>query len=96
MYEGMPLTLAEVNLKTGRTHQIRVQFASRKLPLYGDGRYGAGTSLPGGRIALWSHVLIFARQGEQSGKNVRSVPPDEFPWNLFPTLEKLRSGTENE
>ena len=36
--EGI-LTLVRVHLKTGRHHQIRVQFSSRGLPLYGDGRY---------------------------------------------------------
>ena len=90
MHEGMPLTLAEINLKTGRTHQIRVQFASRKLPLYGDRRYGAGTSLPGGRIALWSHCLIFTGQGMSEAKSVTSLPPCEFPWNLFPAIDALR------
>ena len=35
------LSLAEITLHTGRTHQIRVQFASRKHPLYGDGKYGS-------------------------------------------------------
>lgn len=34
-------SLAEITLHTGRTHQIRVQFASRKHPLYGDGKYGS-------------------------------------------------------
>ena len=35
------MSLAEITLHTGRTHQIRVQFASRKHPLYGDGKYGS-------------------------------------------------------
>ena len=34
------LSLARIRLETGRTHQIRVQFASRGLPLLGDGKYG--------------------------------------------------------
>ncbi len=48
-------TLVLVRLHTGRTHQIRVQFSSRGLPLCGDGRYGGGK----GQIALWSHRLSF-------------------------------------
>ena len=48
-------TLVQVRLFTGRTHQIRVQFASRQLPLIGDGRYGGGS----GEIALWSVRLTF-------------------------------------
>ena len=39
-YEGQPLSLISVTPHTGRTHQIRVQFASRRLPLTGDRKYG--------------------------------------------------------
>ncbi len=38
---GNDCSLVKVKLRTGRTHQIRVQFASRKMPLFGDGKYGA-------------------------------------------------------
>lgn len=47
--------LIRVKLQTGRTHQIRVQFASRKMPLLGDGKYGGGR----GELALWSCRLSF-------------------------------------
>ena len=54
-------TLVQVRLFTGRTHQIRVQFASRKLPLMGDGRYGGGS----GELALWSVRLTFRYHGKE-------------------------------
>ena len=54
---GASKTLASVRLQTGRTHQIRVQFAHRGHPLIGDGKYGArGDRCP---IALMSHRLRF-------------------------------------
>ena len=48
-------SLVRVRLQTGRTHQIRVQFSSRKMPLIGDGKYGGGK----GELALWSCHLAF-------------------------------------
>ena len=51
-------SLAEVELFTGRTHQIRVQFASRGYPLLGDGRYGARDGEK--QLRLWSYQLEFA------------------------------------
>lgn len=50
------LSLVRVELQTGRTHQIRVQFSSRSHPLLGDGKYGAHDRCP---IALFSHKLSF-------------------------------------
>jgi 23S rRNA pseudouridine1911/1915/1917 synthase len=51
---GSETTLVEIDLVTGRYHQIRVQFASRKLPLFGDRKYGAKKAFPSEpeRIAL--------------------------------------------
>lgn len=49
-------TLVAIRLETGRTHQIRVQFSSRKLPLWGDGKYGSRIKGP---LALFSCLLAF-------------------------------------
>src|SRR5665647_3632388 len=51
------LSLVFVVLHTGRSHQIRVQFASIGCPLYGDQRYGAHVNQVGQQIALWSGEL---------------------------------------
>ena len=80
-YEGGTYSLVRVRLHTGRTHQIRVQFASRKMPLAGDSRYGGIRSCP---LALWSYRLTFPHP--ISGKPIdnRSLPDiDAFPWNVF-------------
>jgi len=49
------LSLVEINLETGRHHQIRVQFASRENSLYGDQKYGSGPK--GEQIALWAYKI---------------------------------------
>ena len=74
------LSLAEITLHTGRTHQIRVQFASRKHPLYGDGKYGSRFK---GNIALQSAGLQFVHP--ETGKPMAfSLPlPAAAPWKEF-------------
>lgn len=82
-YDGQALTLVRVRLHTGRTHQIRVQFASRKLPLAGDRKYGS--SVAADTVALWSVRISFPHPDGKSGAvSVCSAPPAVFPWNLFP------------
>lgn len=53
-YEGETLSLLKIRLNTGRTHQIRVQFASRGMPLFGDRRYGAKK---GSKPALFAYKI---------------------------------------
>lgn len=53
--------LCRVELHTGRTHQIRVQFASRHHPLYGDGKYGSRIK---SALGLWCARLEFTLPGE--------------------------------
>ena len=74
-------SLVRVRLLTGRSHQIRVQFASRGMPLLGDRKYG-GAPLPGGP-ALWSAALAFPHP--DTGETMRfSVPaPMAAPWTDF-------------
>jgi len=80
--DGKEYSLVRIKLLTGKTHQIRVQFASRKLPLLGDGKYGASNSnCP---IALWSRSISFVHP--KSGKSVSfAQEPDRsaLPWSLF-------------
>ena len=72
--------LAEITLHTGRTHQIRVQFASRKHPLWGDGKYGSRVK---GAIALQSCGLQFVHPDTGRIMNFTLPLPDTAPWNLF-------------
>lgn len=56
---GRTRTLVEVQLETGRHHQIRAQFANLGCPVAGDIKYGAGSALRQGGIALWSYKISF-------------------------------------
>lgn len=85
--EGGERTLVLVGLKTGRFHQIRVQFASRRHPLVGDKKYGSRDRGTGG-IALFCCGLSFDNCDirDKSGKRIalRTLPElDKYPWNLF-------------
>lgn len=81
--EEKTFSLIQVTLQTGRFHQIRVQFASRHMPLIGDGKYGSRISSP--HLALFCHALAFP--DSKSGKEIFcQVPlPAEYPWTLFDT-----------
>ena len=74
------LSLVQVALETGRTHQIRVQFASRGLPLCGDRKYGTETDYP---IALWSYRLQFLHPETGDTMEFSAPPPEIPPWTLF-------------
>ena len=74
------LSLVQIRLQTGRTHQIRVQFSSRRHPLWGDGKYGSRYKGP---IALQSAKLEFDHP--ETGKKMSfTLPlPKAQPWELF-------------
>ena len=74
-------SLVRVKLHTGRTHQIRVQFSHRKLPLLGDIRYGSKADCS---TALWSYHLAFTHPVTGKPVDVTCPPPDIYPWDLFP------------
>ena len=73
-------SLVHIRLLTGRTHQIRAQFSSRKLPLCGDRRYGAKTT---GDIALWSGRLSFRHPETGKELTFTAAFPEKGPWSRF-------------
>lgn len=83
-HEGKLLSLLRVRLGTGRTHQVRVQFASRQLPLWGDRKYGARDN--GRALALFSCRLAFPHPVTGKPCEAELLPPFLFPWELFGTL----------
>ncbi len=80
--QGSPISCVKIKLHTGRTHQIRVQFSSRKMPLLGDTRYGS--QVRDCTIALWSYQLQFVHPITKKEMSFTCPPPTEiFPWNCF-------------
>ena len=75
------LSLVRIQLHTGRTHQIRVQFASRGLPLLGDIRYGSRDERC--TAALWSYRLALRHPVTGETVDVSALPPEGYPWQLF-------------
>lgn len=75
---GSGTSLVKVRLITGRTHQIRVQFASRGMPLLGDGKYGSRVKCP---LALYCASLSFEHPNTREQMTFSSLPPS--PWNGF-------------
>lgn len=67
-----------VHLRTGRTHQIRVQFASRNLPLVGERKYC--TLEDPCEIALWSYRIGFTHPGTGERMVFSQEPPEQYPW----------------
>ncbi|HEY0829434.1 MAG TPA: RluA family pseudouridine synthase [Bacilli bacterium] len=81
-------SLVRIQLLTGRSHQIRVQFSSIGCPLYGDQRYGINAQVKRGyapkeQIALWSHELTFQHPTLNQQVTFRSIPPRTKPWSLW-------------
>ena len=78
-----PVTLVRVRLHTGRTHQIRAQFAGHRHPLCGDGRYGSRLKGP---VALFSASLTFAHPVTGETMTFEALPPREGFWQAFTVL----------
>ena len=76
------LNLVDIDLKTGRSHQIRVQFSSRNNPLYGDQRYNKNAKV-GEQIALFAYSLSFYHPTTKELLTFTLPLPDRKPFNIF-------------
>ena len=72
------MSRVRIQLETGRTHQIRVQFASRNLPLVGERKYAVLDDPC--EIALWSYRLGFTHPATGEKMEFTKQPPESYPW----------------
>lgn len=75
--------LLEVELVTGRHHQIRAQLAHAGMPIKGDLKYGAPRSNPGGSIHLHSRLVEFTHPVSKMPVSVTAPVPEEKVWKIF-------------
>lgn len=78
------MSLLKIYLKTGRSHQIRVQFSSRGYPLYGDHKYNLKVK-DKSNIALLSQTLSFYHPITKEYLTFKLDIPNKYPWNIFKT-----------
>ena len=79
--DGARLSLVRVRLYTGRTHQIRVQFASRRHPLVGDRKYGGRADVGG--LALFAARLSFCHPFTGEELVFESLPEKNGAFGFF-------------
>ena len=83
------MSLVKINLKTGRSHQIRVQFASRGYPLYGDHKYNNKVT-KNSNIALFAQSLSFYHPISKEYLTFKIDIPNKYPWNIFKTVDNFK------
>lgn len=83
------MSLVKISLKTGRSHQIRVQFSSRGYPLYGDHKYNPKV-IPNSNIALFSQSLSFYHPVTKEYLTFKLDLPNIYPFNIFKDIDILQ------
>ena len=76
------MSLVKINLKTGRSHQIRVQFSSRGHALYGDQKYNRNAKV-GEQIALFANTITINHPITKEVLTFNIDLPNRKPWNNF-------------
>ena len=83
--KGEHYTLLEVNLETGRHHQIRCQLAAIGCPIKGDLKYGAKRSNPDGGICLHARQIEFIHPVSKQDICITAPMPDDALWRALTT-----------
>ena len=76
------MSLVEIKLDTGRSHQIRVQLSNYGYPLYGDQKYNTNSRV-GEQIALFSKKTSFYHPVTKELLSFELELPNKYPWSIF-------------
>ena len=76
-------TLVEIDLLTGKYHQIRAQLAHIGSPIIGDEKYGSVEKYTEGALALHASKLTFKHPIDGNVMSITAPAPDDYLWNLF-------------
>lgn len=77
-------SLVEIDLQTGRSHQIRVQMSANKTPVFADSKYGKGVNSKDINLALFAYKLQFTHPTTKKLMTFVCYPPvDDIPWKFF-------------
>jgi len=78
------ITLLDIRLITGRSHQARVQLQKIGCPIFGDTKYGGDALAKGHNLALWAYELHFEHPVQKITMVFKVFPPEEnVPWKYF-------------
>lgn len=77
------MSVMSVDLKTGRFHQIRVQFSNIGLPIFGDVKYGGDRNSSYNGICLWARRLKILHPTRSEPIEIEAQVPDLKPWSDF-------------
>jgi len=88
------VSLVEVQLVTGRSHQIRVQMANHGYPVFGDAKYGGDKLGKGWNLALWAYEIAFVHPTTQDMMKFIVNPPETIPWTKFEIDRKVKQASK--
>lgn len=90
------LSLIKVQLGTGRSHQIRVQFQAINCPVFGDVRYGGDVMGKGYNLALWAYRLEFNHPVSKERMVFVAYPPQTEPWKRFDVAKYVENFADSD
>ena len=90
------VSLIKVQLGTGRSHQIRVQFSAIGCPVFGDVRYGGDSLMKGSNLALWAYRLEFSHPISQKRMIFVAYPPQIEPWTRFNVAKHIENFSDSD